>query len=159
MFRENGQTFKLSIKVKLVQFIPRLIYFGENGSQCTFSLLKRFYLRYLLENITSNFFERFFAVIYRVQNTGAQITILWGNASSSPIHCCDVTKPPYLISGELCTSPLHCLRTPCAVGAPSSASLCSEHINQTQWMAVAGDITSPTSDTIYHSCAPVVQNI
>ena len=43
----------------------------------------------------------------------------------------DVTKPPYLISGELCTSPLHCLRTPCADGAPSSASLCSEHINQT----------------------------
>ena len=24
----------------------------------------------------------------------------------SPIHCCDVTKP-YLLSGELCTSPLH----------------------------------------------------
>ena len=26
----------------------------------------------------------------------------------SRIHCCDVTKPPYVISGELCTSPLHC---------------------------------------------------
>ena len=26
----------------------------------------------------------------------------------SPIHCCDVTKLPYLFSGELCTSPLHC---------------------------------------------------
>ena len=25
----------------------------------------------------------------------------------SPIHCCDVTKPPYLLNGELCTSPLH----------------------------------------------------
>ena len=25
----------------------------------------------------------------------------------SPIHCCDVTKPPFLLSGELCTSPLH----------------------------------------------------
>ena len=25
----------------------------------------------------------------------------------SPIHCCDVTKPPYLLSDELCTSPLH----------------------------------------------------
>ena len=24
----------------------------------------------------------------------------------SPIHCCDETKPPYLLSGELCTSPL-----------------------------------------------------
>ena len=26
----------------------------------------------------------------------------------TPIHCCDVTKPPYLFSGELCTSPLYC---------------------------------------------------
>ena len=25
----------------------------------------------------------------------------------SPIHCCDVTKLPYLLSAELCTSPLH----------------------------------------------------
>ena len=25
----------------------------------------------------------------------------------SPIHCCDVMKPPYLLSGKLCTSPLH----------------------------------------------------
>ena len=57
---------------------------------------------------------------------GAQITILRGNASSSPIHCCEVTKPPYLFSGELCTSPLHCLRTSCAVVAPSCASLCSK---------------------------------
>ena len=35
----------------------------------------------------------------------------------SPIHCCDVTKPPYLLSGELCTSPLHsnrlCVYTVC----------------------------------------------
>ena len=51
-----------------------------------------------------------------------------GKRFKFPIHCCDVTKAPYLISGELCTSPLHCWRTPCAVGAPSSASLCSEHI-------------------------------
>ena len=29
---------------------------------------------------------------------------------SLPIHCCDVTKPPYLFSGELCTSPLHTKR-------------------------------------------------
>ena len=93
-----------------------------------------------------------------VYNTGAQITILRGNASSSPIHCCDVTKPPYLISGELCSSPLLCLRTPCDVGAPSSASLCSEHINQTQWTAVVGDVTSPTNDTMCHYCAPVVYN-
>ena len=31
-----------------------------------------------------------------------------GKRFKSPIHCCDVTKPPYLFSGELCTSPLHC---------------------------------------------------
>ena len=84
-----------------------------------------------------------------IYTTGAQITILRGNASSppstavtkrslptcsvanyvlppctvnhgcanhdterkrfkSPIYCCDVTKPPYLFSGKLCTSPLHC---------------------------------------------------
>ena len=31
----------------------------------------------------------------------------WGEMLLSPIHCYDVTKPPYLLSGELCTSPLH----------------------------------------------------
>ena len=31
-----------------------------------------------------------------------------GKRFKSPIHCCDVTKPPYLFSGELCTCPLHC---------------------------------------------------
>ena len=31
----------------------------------------------------------------------------WGEMLLSPIHCCDVTNPPYLLSGELCTSPLH----------------------------------------------------
>ena len=31
----------------------------------------------------------------------------WGEKLQSPIHRCDVTKPPYLLSGELCTSPLH----------------------------------------------------
>ena len=31
-----------------------------------------------------------------------------GKRFNSPSHCCDATKPPYLISGELCTSPLHC---------------------------------------------------
>ena len=57
-----------------------------------------------------------------------------GKRFKSPIHCCDVTKPPYLYSGELCTSPCtvnSCLCTLCAVGAPGSASLCSEHVNQT----------------------------
>ena len=31
-----------------------------------------------------------------------------GKRFNSPIHCCDTTRPPYLFSGELCTSPLHC---------------------------------------------------
>ena len=59
-----------------------------------------------------------------------------GKHFKSTIHCCDITKPPYLFSGELCTSPLHCkllFVTPCAVCAPGSASLCSEHINQTSY--------------------------
>ena len=30
----------------------------------------------------------------------------WGEMLLFPIHCCDVTNPPYLLSGELCTSPL-----------------------------------------------------
>ena len=25
-----------------------------------------------------------------------------GKRFKSPIHCCDVTKPPYLFNGELC---------------------------------------------------------
>ena len=31
----------------------------------------------------------------------------WGEMLLSPIHCCDVTKPPFLLSGKLCTSFLH----------------------------------------------------
>ena len=31
-----------------------------------------------------------------------------GKRFKSPIHCCNVMKAPYLFSGELCTSPLHC---------------------------------------------------
>ena len=33
-----------------------------------------------------------------------------GETLQSPIHCCDVTNPPYLFSGQLCTSTLHCKR-------------------------------------------------
>ena len=33
-----------------------------------------------------------------------------GGTLQFPIHCCDVTNPPYLFSGELCTSTLHCKR-------------------------------------------------
>ena len=66
-----------------------------------------------------------------------------GKRFKSPILCCGVTKPPYLFSSELCTSPLHCnscLCTPCAVGAPGSASLCSEHVNQSHTDVVYGSI-------------------
>ena len=59
-----------------------------------------------------------------------------GKRLKYPIHCCDVTNPPYLLSGELCTSPLHCkllFESPFAVGAPGSASLCSEHVNPTSY--------------------------
>ena len=56
----------------------------------------------------------------------------WGEMLLSPIRCCYVMKPPYLLSGELCTSPLHSNRlrkcTPSVVGAAVSASLCSEHV-------------------------------
>ena len=31
-----------------------------------------------------------------------------GKRFKYPIHCCDVTKPPYLFSGELSNSTLHC---------------------------------------------------
>ena len=59
-----------------------------------------------------------------------------GETLQSPIHCCDITKPPYLFSGELCTSSLQCKRlfvyTVCCRRAVS-ASLCSEHVNQTSY--------------------------
>ena len=59
-----------------------------------------------------------------------------GKLFKSSIHCCDVTKPPYLFSGELCTSPCtvnSSLCIPSAVGEPGSASLSSEHVNQTSY--------------------------
>ena len=31
----------------------------------------------------------------------------WEEMLLSPVHCCDVTKPPYFLSGELCSSPFH----------------------------------------------------
>ena len=56
-----------------------------------------------------------------------------GETLQSSIHCCDVTNPPYLFSGELCTSSLHCkclfVYTVCCWWAVC-ASLCSEDINQ-----------------------------
>ena len=59
-----------------------------------------------------------------------------GETLQSPIHCCDVTKPPYLFSGELWTSSLHYKRlfvyTVCC-RRWVSASPCSEHVIQTSY--------------------------
>ena len=56
-----------------------------------------------------------------------------GETLQSPIQCCDITNPPYLFSGELCTSSLHYKRLfvyiVCCRRAVS-ASLCLEHVNQ-----------------------------
>ena len=57
---------------------------------------------------------RVFHKMHCVMNIEAWVTRPWvrksryyGEMLLSPIPCCDVTKPPYLLSGELCTSPLH----------------------------------------------------
>ena len=68
-----------------------------------------------------------------VYNTGAQITILKGNAWSPPSTACEVTKLPTCSVANYVLPPCtvnSCLCTPCAVGSPGSASLCSEHANQ-----------------------------
>ena len=87
-----------------------------------------------------------------------------GKRFKSPIHCCDVTKPLYLFSGELCTSPLHCkllfVYTVCCRRTGQCFSVLrtrKSEIILTQWTAVVGEVTSPSSDTMCHSCAPVVQ--
>ena len=46
-----------------------------------------------------------------------------GEMLLSPIHCCDVTKPLFLLSGELCTSPLHSSR----LSARRSVLLCAQN--------------------------------
>ena len=85
-----------------------------------------------------------------------------GKRFKSPIHCCDVTKPPYLFTGELCTSSLHfellfvyivcCRHTGQCFSVPRT---CKSDVILTQWTAVVGEVTSPSSDTMCHSCAPV----
>ena len=102
----------------------------------------------------------------RVQNTGAQITLLRGKRFNPSTHCCDVTKPPYLLSGELCTSPFHSKRlfvyTVCCRRSGQCFSVLGTRksdVRLTQWATVVGEVTSPSSDTMCHSCAPVVQSI
>ena len=88
-----------------------------------------------------------------------------GKRFKFPIHCCDVTKPPYLFSGELCTSPLHCklffVYTVCCRRTGQYFSVLrtrKSDVILTQRTAVVGEVTSPNSDTMCHSCAPVFQN-
>ena len=85
-----------------------------------------------------------------------------GKRFKSPILCCDVTKPPYLLGGELCTSPLHCkllfVYTVCCRRTGQCFSVLrtrKSDVMLTQWTAVEGEVTSPSSDTMCHSCAPV----
>ena len=85
-----------------------------------------------------------------------------GKRLKYPIHCCDVTNPPYLLSGELCTSPLHCkllfVYTVCCRRTGQCFSVLrtrKSDVILTQWTAVVGEVTSPSSDTTCHSCAPV----
>ena len=80
---------------------------------------------------------------------------LWGEMLLSPIHCCDITKPPYLLSGKLCTSPLHsnCLfvyTVCCRRGGQCISVLRTRHTD------IVGEVTSPRSDTMCHFCTPVV---
>ena len=54
----------------------------------------------------------------------------WGETLQSPIHCCDVTMPPYMFSGELCTSPLHFQTLVCVhrmLSARRSVLLCAQN--------------------------------
>ena len=86
-----------------------------------------------------------------------------GKRFKSPIHCCDVTKPPYLFSGELCIFSLHserlfvytvCCRRTCQCFSVLRTR--KSDVIVTQWTAVVGEVTSPSSDTMCHFCAPVV---
>ena len=86
-----------------------------------------------------------------------------GKLFSPPIHCCDVTKPPYLFSGKLCTSPLLSKRlfvyAVCCRRCDQCFSVLrtrKSDVILTQWATVVGEVTSPYSDTMCHSCAPVV---
>ena len=46
-------------------------------------------------------------MLNRDSSTRVRKSRYWGEMLLSPTHCCDVTKLPYFLSGELCTSPLH----------------------------------------------------
>ena len=85
-----------------------------------------------------------------------------GETLQSPVHCCDVTKPPYLFCGELCTSPLHSkslfvYTVCCRRGGQCFAVLRTRKsdVILMQWATVVGEVTSPSSDIMCHSCAPV----
>ena len=87
-----------------------------------------------------------------------------GKRFKSPFHCCDVSNPPYLLSGELCTTPLQCkllfVYTVCCRHNGQCFSVLRTRkpdVIVTQWTAIVGEVTSPCSDTMCHSCSPVPQ--
>ena len=73
---------------------------------------------------------------YKLLGHGCANHATEGETLQSPIYCCDVTNPPYLFSGELWTSSLHCkhlfVYAVCCTRAVS-ASLCSVHVNETSY--------------------------
>ena len=69
------------------------------------------YLRFLrndLPNLLEDVPLRQHQQMWFMHDNGGANHDTQGKRFKSPIYCCDVTKPPYLFSGELCTSPLHC---------------------------------------------------
>ena len=75
--------------------------FSPIGLQICFTLFHCMIFLFLFFNIL------FHIELYRLSH-GCVNHDSEGKRFKSPIHCCDVTKPPYLFSGELSTSTLHC---------------------------------------------------
>ena len=77
-----------------------------------------------------------------------------GEMLLSPIHCCDVTKPPFLLSGELCTVLHPCTLVACRRDGQCFSVLRIRHTD------VVGDSSGRSyiteRDTMCHFCAAVV---
>ena len=97
--------------------------------------------RILFVYYTANFSQRI------TSKTRVRKSRYSGEILLSPIHCCDLTKPRYLLSGEVCTSPLHSNRffvytVCCRRGGqcfsvlrtrPQLTRKVTEHVILTQW--------------------------
>ena len=95
----------------------------------------------------------------------------------SPIYCCDVTKPPYLFSGELCTAPLQskrlfvytvCCRHGClcffVLRTRKSDAILTQweklrHQAVTQCATLAHPWCSPCQKTVYFYCVIDVSSL